>query len=575
MDYLKGILVKKFLFLLGLCVLLLGLLPTLALATSVEGLTALATFFPADTVIFAAIRSDDDFIESVNNVLRRIERRTDNPIMTVQDILNQTISVNSGLTFEDNIRPWLGDTIAVGVQDFSARTGPSYVVAVSVTDSDLLAALLELGAMDSSSGEEYTQYDFPSTSVRLYGNVLVVSVRGDILDSFAEGDRLSDSEDFSATLELLPESDYNAIVYIQTAEIMAALPAQMEAANTRDVVTVFCSTDAAMQIFNQFSARGSQALGFTVVNEWGFAMDFVSRAAEGLNPELSPATDAAPLDFGFAANIPADAPLYVQDTNVGEDVRRAINLLALVFELGIDQSIADATASGEQVNQFMDSINRNDVRAFINLAFAGFTGLNLENDVLANLNGNTGIYLRFLSDEVGPFTTDGAIVAEMDGDASERIFNSLNDALTQYEADFSVDDQVITLRLPMPTPEDPTIDVAVHPTMDLLLGYNDDVFVVGTRSAAEYSLNPDGDSLADTEEFSAAQAYFLPDAETLLYIDLNFLVPFIDDNLMSNQSQYGNDALKALSLFTSASITSRVDDDGTAAGRAVITLRPE
>jgi hypothetical protein len=553
-TYQKGDLVKKFALLLAVCMLLLGLFPALVAATSVEDLTSLAAFYPADTVLFAAVRSDDAYLETLNAAISRIQRRVDAPVSTIQDAINDALDP-AGLTFEEHIRPWLGDSIAVGVRNLDSRFGAQLMITLAVADPDMLMVWLETAGIEMEDAEEFVEFELEDAVLRLYDGALVVSQSADLLNEFAEGERLNDSEDFTATLALLPESDYNIVAYVQTSEIMEVLQAQMEANGdeTADMINML----------GGFGASGSQALGFTVLDGNNFVIDIAAHAAA----DAQPAADSAPLDLDFAARVPANTLLYIQDTNFGEDLRRTINLFALVVELGIDQQVASSV--GEEVPPFIANMDRNDVRAFINLAFAGFTGLNLENDVLANLNGNIGMYIGVMPTADG-IVPEAGVVAEMDGAASERIFNSLQDALTQYEADFSVDGNVLTL--PLPTPDG--LESAGEELMfDLTLGYNDEVFAIGTASAVNFSLDPGDASLASQAEFIAAQDTFLADAETLLYANIAPLARFIDDEVSPEASQYGNDALKILSLFESASISSLVDDDGASLARAVITMR--
>jgi hypothetical protein len=534
--------------------LLLGLFPALVAATSVEDLTSLAAFYPADTVLFAAVRSDDAYLETLNAAISRIQRRVDAPVSTIQDAINDALDP-AGLTFEEHIRPWLGDSIAVGVRNLDSRFGAQLMITLAVADPDMLMVWLETAGIEMEDAEEFVEFELEDAVLRLYDGALVVSQSADLLNEFAEGERLNDSEDFTATLALLPESDYNIVAYVQTSEIMEVLQAQMEANGdeTADMINML----------GGFGASGSQALGFTVLDGNNFVIDIAAHAAA----DAQPAADSAPLDLDFAARVPANTLLYIQDTNFGEDLRRTINLFALVVELGIDQQVASSV--GEEVPPFIANMDRNDVRAFINLAFAGFTGLNLENDVLANLNGNIGMYIGVMPTADG-IVPEAGVVAEMDGAASERIFNSLQDALTQYEADFSVDGNVLTL--PLPTPDG--LESAGEDLMfDLTLGYNDEVFAIGTASAVNFSLDPGDASLASQAEFIAAQDTFLADAETLLYANIAPLARFIDDEVSPEASQYGNDALKILSLFESASISSLVDDDGASLARAVITMR--
>jgi hypothetical protein len=559
-------LVKKFWVLLTLCVLVLGILPTAAQATSVEDLTALARFFPADTVMFGAVRSDDAYIDDLNTLLERIERRTNSPIVSIQDTLNQSLAYN-GLTFEDNIRPWLGDTMAIGVRALNTSNTTNLLLVFDVTDNEPLAALLDDVAADSSTGEEYTQYEFETAMMRLYGNALLVSSTEDMLDDFAYGDRLSDSDDFSDSIGLLPEDDYDIAAYVQTVLLIEAVyeDAQVFATDAPDIV-------------NQVGASGSMAIGFTVLQELGYAIDIaVLPPAEEASPDFVADTDAPALDFGLAENVPAAAALYIQDTHFGDDVRRAIDALSFVMETGIQNDVTLRSSPTEQASEFIQSITAGDIRAFINLGFAGFTGLNLDDDVLANMNGNIAMYLGYIEDDELGLLPDGAFIADMDADAAQNIFDHAHDALTQFDADFTVDDNIITMPQPIRLALESEIDAETlaHPAFDLLFGYSDNLFAIGTRSAVQFSLDPGDATLAGTPNFTAAQDYFLPDAETLFYVNLVPLVPIIDDELMPEASQYGNDALKVLSLFDSASITSRINDDGSGITRAVLVLRSE
>jgi hypothetical protein len=555
--------VKKFLVLLTLCVLVLGILPTVQ-AVSIEDLTALARFFPEDTVMFGAIRSDDAYIDDLNTLLERISRRTDSPIINIQQTINQSL-VYSGLTFEDNIRPWLGDTMALGVREFNSFSGGEFFAVFEVTDRDPLVELLEDTSADSDSGEEYTQYEYDTAVMRLYGDALIVSSTEDMLDNAGEGGRLNESDDFTAALGLLPEADYDLAIYVQTATLIELQREQMEA----------MGNDAAMDTFDQFNVNGSIAIGFTVLESLGYAVDIGVLPSAESNPEFAADTDAPELDFGLAENVPAAAALYIQDTNFGDDVRRAIDILALTMEMGIQQN-ADMRLDGE-TNEFLESIEANDIRAFITLGFAGFTGMNLEDDVLANLNGNIGMYLGFIDDETLGLLPDGAFIAQMDEDAAQNIFEHAHDALTEFDAQFTIDDNIITMPQPLRLllQNDIDAETLASPAFDLLFGYSDDLFAIGTRSAVQFSLDPGDATLSEEPNFVAAQDFFLPEAETLFYANLVPLVPIIDDELMSEASQYGNDALKVLSLFNSASITSRINEDGSGVTRAVLVLRED
>ncbi|NWF69042.1 MAG: DUF3352 domain-containing protein [Chloroflexi bacterium] len=560
---------KKLMLLLGLCLVVLGALPLTASAVAVEELTVLSAYFPADTVMFAALRSDDGYLETLNSVIARLQQRVDQPVQTIQDALDETIGgIGDDATFAEDVRPWLGSTIAIGARNLDSRFGPTVVLALAVTDREAAAAFIASRPNVTASEEDgYTEFTTGAEQAfRLYDQALLFAERAVMLDEISEGDRLNSSEDFTATLTLLPEPDYNIVLYVQSSALFDLLRVQA-AVEGADAMTE--------AMLAQMGSVGSVAVGLAVLDGRHFTIDAASRASADTDAAMLPATDAPAVDLSVAGRVPAGAPLVIFATDLGRNIRHAIDMLGMALEMGIDQEIAMNT--GQDMPPFIANLDVNDVRAFINLAFAGFTGLNLENDVLANLNGTTAFFAGWLPDEALDIIPDLGMVTQMDDAASANILTSLQDALTQYEADFSVEGSVLTLPWPLREAlrqDFPDADLS-NPALDMLIGYNGGFFALGTRPAVEFSLNPGGASLADDAAFVEAQTYFLPDSESIAYIHLTPIVEFIDDEMNPRASQSGNDALKVLSLFTSGSISGRVDDDGTSYQRLVLTLSAE
>src|SRR5688572_10412527 len=113
---------KVFLLVLG-AALLLALSITSVSAMPTDDLVSLARYFPDDTAVFFSVRTDDAFIDELDNLMALVGGNLPEgsmPPMTLRESLDDLIQQQYGLneSFDTTIRSWLGDTTAFGAVNF-------------------------------------------------------------------------------------------------------------------------------------------------------------------------------------------------------------------------------------------------------------------------------------------------------------------------------------------------------------------------------------------------------------------------------------------------------------------------
>ena len=182
---------------------IIGVLP--ALATPIAELNDLARYFPADTPIFAAVRTDDAFFSELDGLVAKVAAALPPgtiPPVTIVDALDMALAdANPPMSFQEDIRPWLGDTIAFGVLEIPAEDGAAtrmlrrrtfdgeapVLVAVAITDRAAVTDFFVNGMTEADVEFERTdEADFtvitPSdSSVEFAKETPVIVIRDDAL----------------------------------------------------------------------------------------------------------------------------------------------------------------------------------------------------------------------------------------------------------------------------------------------------------------------------------------------------------------------------------------------------------
>lgn len=564
--------------LLLLTLMALGGLP--ALAASPETLTTLASYFPADTVVFTAVRTDDDFIGTLDALAQRVGRVIPEaaPPVSLSFLLNVASMESLGVGFEAGVRSWLGDTAAFGLLsiqeliDFDDEA-PGVLLAAEVTNRTAALDFLEIvlanaGTFEKSRSRRYNVFYSAreSLAIAVGDDVLLVSTNIDDLALDGDFIRLSADDTFNAALAGLPAPDYNALLYLNTPALQAANLEMMRSMGMESPLFDL-SADIA----------GVSVVGFTLLDDRSLTIDAVSQinldSMSGFGVEMF---FPAPVDPAFAQRVPADAPFVLLGSDVGQMTASGLDNLrrldAFVMENG---GWAEIFGSGIdfRTRASLENFSLSAVLGGVNLTFAGLTGLSLENEALPMLSGNFALFARAITDESLGVIPDIGFVSEI-GDAELAFANAaqLRASLDAYGTDYSVE--------PL---SDAAEVVALHwlrsllqtdsPNVDIVFGTDGFSFAAGTRRAVLDAR----DSLSNDPAYLAAQAYFLPDSPQIAYIGGRALVNLVDLLLADRRLSFRtiSDLTEMRPILTgieSASVTGAYVGDDTAVARFVLTL---
>jgi hypothetical protein len=539
-------------------------------------LVALATYFPADTLSFGVIRVDEAFIEELYNdlLVRGAQVQGETQIPSFEELLEEPISPDYDATFGE-VLAWLGDTIASGTLNVSLLRGTAEALSVvALDDSDAALDFLETYLdnadvpYDSSRESGGTLLETRDTAYWLNDEVMLVGT-ADVIEDALEGwdDSLLEDSDLLETMEKLPAEVYNALFYLN-GEGLAPLIRQLSSLSAAQGIEV-------EWLYELMGLTGSQVIGFTVLDGVAFTVDSVTllgdsaaRDAANILPErASPA-----IDMDFAEYIPANASLVIMDTDFGGEVDRVLDLLPLLVLLvkqsyeiqGLPDPLEDLRLTPRNVRQ-----RTND-------AFEEFTGLSLNDDIVPTTSGDYAIYLRFLfNDDGADLVIDAATIFEnTDPDLADQFLEGVEEGFDDQAMAVERDDDLLVL----PDLLRDSIDLPSRElrsaAFDFVVGANESVLGVGSRRAVEYSLNPDGDSLADTETFDEAARYFLGDTEMLWYVNGAVLREALLSLPSDTQIELGVTE-QTMVLLHSASITRLTDGDSDTLTRMVLMLWDE
>ncbi|MCB9460395.1 MAG: hypothetical protein H6670_12155 [Anaerolineaceae bacterium] len=561
---------------------LLMVLP--AQAQSVD-LTSLAHYLPTDVPIYIAANSSAGSIETVDSLASRLSGIIGMSVGSTpfSDLLDSEVQyMDSQSDFDSLVRPWLGDTIAMAVISPTQfiDDGELYLF-VSVTDELRARKYLNLALENSSYADEYTISEYAggtlylasedvgwNDSYWLTSDVLVVadSSYDGFLYEPPSGDSLADNPKFNDTVALLPEDNYGAMMYLDTQAILQILD-EMGMSEAEGMFP-------GMNVSQLQEAIGAQAWGFGLMRGRHLTIDFAQHISLGvLEAAGFPMSITGPVDPAFAQYIPADSALVLHDTQLGETISQTLDTLAMMGEIFGAEQQRQLDDWGYASDELTTMANLDEMAAFLRLSYKGLSGSSLE-DSTAWMTGDYAAYIALpLVDDV--LSVDiGAVTTVTDAAAAAAFSQSLQNILDAWGADYTVDGQVVTfsaLRQLAERMQAMEMGAMMDlPDLDILFGYNDSVFAIGTRPGVENALNG-GSSLADSEAYQVASEVFLPDTQAIAYVDTQILTA----GLYEMDSRANADTVELANIlgeFESASITADYSEDGIGIVRFVLTL---
>lgn len=578
---------RKFLILVMAALLFVATFAAPVAAVPVADLAQLAVYFPENTALFAAARTDDDFIETLDTVVSRVEAALPAgtlPVSTLTDALDfVAMGIDAEGDYESVIGSWLGDTIALGTSVPAADSSSQPVIlAVAITDAAAAEAFLTAnGGYENYDRTENDGYVLWSPSTRRSGqpfvifreDVLIISMEaGNVETGGVQESPLSAVAGFNDTLALLPQDDYNVIVYTNFVEFLTGNPMMADA---------MAQASPGMDMNAIFSAFGPQVYGATILDGRSLTIDIVTSVDTAAMMESlgygaidMSAMNLTPVDPTFARFIPAGTPLVIHGTNLGAVTVQQAASLPMILDSFVAQGMIEAN-------------DARDARAAlygIGVVLRGLTGLTPE-EAFGWMSGNYALYAG-----LSPSASDAS--GMMDLISSSPLDFALTIEATDAAAATALVDGLLVGLLGQPLEEVTVVEKEIDGAsaftiiietpdlpfaLEFMIATNENVLSIGTPRYVEFALNP-GAGLDTDPLFQTAAQYVLSDSAAVAYLSteqfqsLVTVVAGMDDSAETQANAQIVSAL--LSLVNSASISGTVADadNGVTYARLVWTL---
>lgn len=419
------------------------------------------------------------FLDPSNDQKRAIESIIQStPFETperVQDKLSELFDEglkDSGCTFEDDIKPWLGNQIAGFATEFSEEAEGAALVATTDED-DALASFEKCGEENWEDLEEKTYKDYEyrvsddEETIGVVNGYLVLATENGfkaVVDTAEGGPTLQDNEEFRAARARHSE-DNIAFIYLDLEGLLQSMQASGE---------VGAPEAAALQGF--YGAGGVAPLTFS--------LEAKSKAVV----------------VEYAAELPREG----QAATFSDLVEASVESDVVPTLPGASWGAIGIGSLGDYINTFLDFAAQSGVpggRESIEAEFEKQTGLSLTDDLLSWM-GDAGLFIQ----GTGVPTLSGGIVLETsDEAASARAIGVLEDFI-RAEAKKSGDKEVVLGEPTVPGVEGFAVQPApgLPQPINVVVGGNKVVVAYGDP-ATQQALEAD-DTLEDQEQFQAAQA---------------------------------------------------------------------
>ncbi|MFW5691189.1 MAG: hypothetical protein ACOCXZ_01700 [Chloroflexota bacterium] len=556
----------------------LGLLGGTVLAAPAEQgipkaeLTALSAYAPADAALFAAIRLDDGYLDTLDALLMRAATGLGVPPSelegaSMRDVLRDIANTEFDADY-DEVRQWLGDTLAVYVPSLEAAImggSPNpFVLAAAVSDQagavgyfeDEFAPLIDIGAYTLEQTDNDVVMFQPATrtnpTIIVTPDALLIgtlsSSMSEVVLPGADAADLADAALFTDALNALPGADYNILAYVNPTNIIQLVTAFLPA----------LIPDLQLEIDGETLAAdiGQIAIGAVIVDERALLLDLATTGTAFTS-------GSTPVDLALLDRVPADTALLIQGTNLGGIVLGMVDALRLLDEVVV---AVDPTA----FRDVPEPIRFSSLATFVELSFEGTYGLDFQ-ETMDALSGDFVNYVT-ANTVMEPASLQLGSNLLLTNDNPELVSALIEEMAAQAQETFNpstFEDGVLTVPFG-----------ALFSLPDLLalqVASSDDVVVVGSPQDVAFALAPAGDALTSSATYVYEAAFFLPETTTLWYVDMTpvrAVLDAINEGMIEVDPQMRRDLmdLRMLAgLLDTASITA-ADTDGGFAIRATLTL---
>lgn len=300
-----------------------------------------ATMAPADVPIYfeAIVKPDGSLRDDVNSALSKLTGE-DQPGAVIRSAIDEELSSdpdNGGITYTDDIEPWIGPRMGFFVSEIDAKGGDAEGAAVVALD-DADGAQSFVDKMSESSGSKETdesyngvEYQYDSSDDTAVGVVsddfmLIGTKTGfeSAVDALP-GDSLADD---SAASDALGEAPDNALaeMYVDAESLVDLIKSSGEITQAQ--------LDQFEQQLDQFASGPITA--WASVTDSSFGLSFSGPADEG---------QGGPSDL--ISTFPADSWLAFAASDVGETLQTSLDQFTEGFKAGYEASAPRGSDSSD------------------------------------------------------------------------------------------------------------------------------------------------------------------------------------------------------------------------------------
>ncbi len=469
------------------------------------GVPSLAQYFPADTVVYAAIRVDEGYLDQLDVLSRQLSApfaELGIPSLGLRDTLSLALGTNPATL--DDVLAFLGDNAAFGITAVD-RTGnilpEGLYAAIELDDRAAAQRFLEgeLGTEPVVNADGMARFDHPMGNlIDVYDDLMVISVVDIALPADLENS-LAQNADYQRGLENLVEPSYNILVWAQTAPFLAL-------------------QDASLPEGLSFNLQ-PQMVGFTIIDETNLVID------TALLPDVEgPRGDIPQVAFDFARYLPEDTSAVILAADLSGLYTSSTNTLRTAIEADggpdpIPQVEAVLSTVGIDLQADLLDWATGNYAVFARIDTAAILRAGLNYEIALAENVDFGVVIESADNA-------GAPLAEKLG-ALLSLFQGTEGVTISTETLGGVDVHVVSVDLPVPNVltadaigADEDFNVQ---RFELLLGATDEVFFLSTRGPVE-ALFDGGSTLADMPIYSESLRHSLPQPMSYWWTDADGFV---------------------------------------------------
>jgi hypothetical protein len=484
-----------------------------------------AALIPASAPVYVegVVRPEGKVGSDLQGALKKI-LRTDDPGAKVRKLIDDSADKREGISFKDDVDPWLGDRFGVAVTALHSGRDADYVAVIASKDDDKANGTLAKQKGDivkrSYKGVDYRFDRKEKTAAAVIDHRVVIGTEGglkSVVDAKG-GDTLDEANGLSAVRSKVAQ-DRVGLLYLDVQGLLRAVAQQ-------------ASSDPQVgAMLQSFSSAAPKTLGAALQAQ----PDALRIDAVSIGTPKSATTGASGADM--LASLPADSWLGLGVANLGETLDRVLQTVA-----------GSGGITGVGVNALLGQFQKQ-------------TGLDLRKDVLGWM-GDAGVFVGGTSSaDLG-----GALVIKTTDPAKTRRTMAV---LKRFARQQSAGAKISSLRF-QGVDEGFTIRSGSGPRVDVGLAGDRFVVAVGDFRAFKNAVAP-GQPLGATPAFSAAAGKLGNGLRPSFYLDFTQVTSLIaafagDDADFQKAKPY---------LDTFGAVVAGAKDEGSGVTRArfVVTLR--